>query len=140
MAKNRPHKKPQPSQTLVIDSSHSIPSKPIHEPLSLSFLHFRPGDHHCLSRCAQIQVKEAMDCLRQLTTMSWREVQNSGGRPGNKAGLGYTLYSHLKFPEVSPDTRIAGVRASGRFRIFGFHERHVFYILRFDPNHEEVPC
>ena len=87
-----------------------------------------------------------MDCFRQLTTMSWMEVLQSGGRRGNKAGLGYTTYKDSALrgasrpQSIGPDIVISAVRAGGKQRIFGFHLDHVFYVLWFDRNHKIVPA
>jgi len=99
-----------------------------------------------LSHCAKDDVRQVADCLRQLTTIPWEDVRQSGGRGSNKVGLGYTPYkdSDLKHvhrpPEFSRDISIAGVRATQKMRIFGGYQDHVFYLLWFDPDHEIVPA
>ena len=75
--------------------------------------------------------------------MTWQQVKEQGGKPGNKTGLAYTLYEddNMKVPRptnISADLRIAGFRAGGSARIFGVAIEQIFYLLWFDPNHEVV--
>jgi hypothetical protein len=79
-----------------------------------------------------------------LTTMTWQQVISSGGRPGNKVGLGYTPYEDHKVKPGRPGcvptgSPIVGVRASRKMRLFGFYFEHVFYVLWFDRKHEISP-
>ena len=68
-------------------------------------------------------------------------VIESGGKPhGGKAGLGYTLYPHLKFDGLSPDITISGIRAGSRQRLYGYHFGQIYYVVKFDPKHEIVPA
>jgi hypothetical protein len=86
-----------------------------------------------------------MDCLRKLTTMTWHQVLDTGGKGGNKHGLGHTPYNDhtlkgAKRPSgISEDLKISAVRASQKYRVYGFYLNHIFYILWFDRNHEIVP-
>lgn len=87
-----------------------------------------------------------MDSLRILTTLTWQQVLQSGGKGPNKAGLAYTVYSDdalkgAKRPaRLSPDVQIAALRAGQKARVFGAYFEHVFYALWFDPNHKIVPA
>ncbi len=117
----------------------------IHTPVSISFARVAIRDQFCLSHCNPAGVREVVDCLRQLTTLSWQQVLQTGGKGKNKAGLGYTPYPDTVLTRVSrptwlsDDIRIAGLRASREIRIFGFYIDHTFYVLWFDRNHEIVP-
>jgi hypothetical protein len=144
VAKNRNKKPPkyriEPSQHLDVSSTSPKPLKPVHTPLTVSFVHVKAGEDHCLSHCEKTEVKAVMNSLRLLTTMSWLEVMNTGGKPyGGKVGLGYTSYPDLTYEGLSKDCQIAGIRASNESRVFGFHFDHVFYVLWFDPHHKIVP-
>ena len=132
-----------PSQPLVTGAP-TVEKKPVHEPVLLSFKHFQKSGDFCLSKCDRQQLKAVADCLRMMTTMTWMELINSGGKPGTKVGLGYTPYEdqdlrHVTRPaSLSQDIRIAGVRASEKFRIFGGCHQQVFHVLWFDPNHKII--
>jgi hypothetical protein len=121
-------------------------TKTINTPVSLSYRYFAAGGSYCLSHCTKNDVRASMDCFRMLTTKSWAEVLQSGGKHGAKAGLGYTPYEDHAIkgarrpPELSPDVGIVGVRATQKMRIFGAYMNHVFYIIWFDPDHGIVPA
>jgi hypothetical protein len=118
----------------------------IHTPIALSFRYVSAGDDYCLSFCTNDEVRAAVNCLRMLTTSSWQQVLQSGGKRGNKAGLAYTPYSDDALKGVthpawlSSDIRIAGVRATQKMRVFGAYIEHVFYVLWFDREHSIVPA
>lgn len=124
------HPKPQPGR--------------LHSPVGLSFRRAAPGDDFCLSRCESGEVREYVDCLRQLTTLSWQQVLQTGGKGANKAGLAYTPYPDDALRRVarpawlSEDVRICAVRASQKMRLFGAYIDHVFYVLWFDRGHDVV--
>lgn len=135
----------RPSLLLQPDSRKSIPEKPIHKPVRLSFEYIKAGNDFCLSRSEKTEIKEVIDCLRQLTAMPWYSVLSTGGKAGKKDGLGHTLYEDselccVKRPDqISKDIRISAVRASAKYRVFGFYLDHVYYLLWFDRNHKIVP-
>ncbi len=119
--------------------------KAIHRPVSVSFTFVQPGKDFCLSKCSQDEVRHYKDCLRKLTTMSWQDVLNTGGKPhGGKTGLGYTPYNDRELrgvsrpPNLDEGVAIAGVRSGSGARLFGAHHEQVFYVLWFDPNHKIV--
>lgn len=117
----------------------------VHTAVTVSFKYYQPGGDFCLSICTRDEVRAAIDCLRLLTTMTWMQVFQSGGRGGNKAGLGYTTYDDhalrgvTRPPTVSAEVFIGAIRASQKFRIFGCCIEHVFYVLWFDREHKIVP-
>ncbi len=118
--------------------------KRVHSPLAVSFRHADPGGDFCLSTCDKDEVRQVVDALRRLTTMTWQQVQQSGGKGENKKGLGYTNYPDdalrvARPPAVSRDIPIAGFRASQRMRVFGFHIDYTFYVLWFDREHTIAP-
>jgi hypothetical protein len=135
----------RPTLPLQTNSLKNVPVKPIHTPVRLSFEYIQAGKNFCLSNSEKSEVKDVMDCLRQLTSLSWYNVLNTGGKHGNKDGLGHTPYKDhelrcTKRPAaLSPDIQISAVRASKKYRVFGCYFEHVYYLLWFDRNHEIVP-
>ncbi len=135
----------KPSWMLPRTGASSKPESQLHSPVALSFRYFRTGSAQCLSNCNQDEVRHSIECLRKITTMTWNEVRSTGGSPGNKVGLGYSVYtdSQLKGvsrpPTLSAEIPICGVRISDRMRMFGGYKNHIFYVLWFDPAHEIVP-
>jgi len=81
-----------------------------------------------------------MGAFRQLTKMTWNQVRESGTSSGKKVGLGHTRYPHMDNllpPQVQSTASMVGIRASDKFRIYGFHFKQVFYVLIFDQHHEQ---
>lgn len=117
----------------------------MHTPVALSFRRAVPGGAFCLSHCGKDDVREVVDCLRQVTTMTWQQVLQTAGKGENKAGLAFTPYRDEDLKKVSRplwldgDVKIAGLRASQSIRVFGAYLDHTFYVLWFDPNHDIVP-
>lgn len=138
-------RRPKPHKRLALDSRDNPPSSakpPTQLPVGISFKHADTGGKFCLSGCSQDEVRGVVNCLRKMTTMTRLELTTSGGYP--KTGLAYTLYPDdalkVKRPAgVDPGHRIAGVRASERFRVFGFLSEQIFYVLWFDREHAIVP-
>jgi hypothetical protein len=132
------------AERLPQDSRARPPIKPVHRPLALSFRYADVRGRYCLSCSEAQELPDVVDCLRQLTTLSFLQVMQTGGRGGGKVGLGYTPYRDDQLRGVSrpagldPDVQIAGVRATERYRIFGAHIDGVFYLLWFDRNHDIV--
>jgi len=98
-----------------------------------------------LSEHTRDEVRGVIDCLRQITTMTWMEVLQTAGRPGNKDGLAYTPYDdgdlhHVTRPQgLSRDIRISGIRAAEKGRVFGAYKDHIYYLLWFDRGHQIAP-
>ena len=83
-----------------------------------------------------------MGAFRLLTTMTWNQVRESGTSSGYKTGLGHTRYpmmDKLLPTQVRSTAKMVGIRASEKFRIYGFHFKQVFYVLIFDQHHQENP-
>lgn len=138
MGKNK-KKGPKGAGPLSEDIRDSPPQK-LHAPTSLSFQHAKPGMKYCLSFCSQKEVRGVVDALRQLTTLTWYQVMQSGTKKkGKKVGLNYETFTESDFKGkisrpagLSMDLRISSVRASDCFRIFGCHTNDIFYVLWFD--------
>lgn len=133
-------KKAQPSKLLPKDSRTVKPVSPLHSPINVSFRYYSAGNNHCLSLAERNEVRQCMDCIRILTTMTWEQVRNQGGKPGNKTGLGYTTYEDHELKatrpsQLSEDVSISGIRASDTIRIFGANIGNVFHVLWFDRTH-----
>ena len=132
-----------PKLPTLPDRPKPQPSR-MHTPIGVSFRRVDPGADFCLSECTRDEVREYIDALRQLTTLTWQQVLETGGKGRNKAGLAFTPYADSDLRRVtrpawlSEDVRISAVRASQRSRIFGIYLEHTFYILWFDRGHDIV--
>jgi len=137
----------QASQPLPSDSRSTRPTPAAPDgkiPLAICFKHTEFKGQYCLGHCTTIEAKAAVECFRKLLAMTYGDAYKQGG--GRiKTGLALTYYTddalrHVSRPaEISEDVRIAGIRASDKFRIFGAVMKQTFYVLWFDRNHEIVP-
>jgi len=81
-----------------------------------------------------------------MTTMSRIDLFKTGGKNGNKAGLGFTKYPDGQLrkvkrpPNMDVNIDIYGVRAGQKFRILGGFSENIFFLLWFDPNHKIIPA
>ena len=125
-----------------------LPNRPepkrIHTPVTISYRYAEPGGAFCLSFCERPDVRAATNCLKQLTTLTWQQALETGGRLGNKSGLGLTHYDDdvlnkvSRPPWLAEGVKLSAVRPSRSFRIFGVHIDHVFYVIWFDPNYDII--
>lgn len=135
----------KPAQPLPADARDARPTERIHLPVSVSFRYAETKGRYSLVKAETREWRDVIDCLRQLTTMTWRQVQTTGGKGGQKQGLGYTPYkdSDLKGvnrpQRLSPDLGIFSVRASRATRLFLAYDDHITYLLWFDRRHRIAP-
>lgn len=124
---------------------HPKPESRMHTPVGVSFMRVTAGADFCLSVCTQDEVRGYVDCLRQLTMMTWQQVLQTSRKGPGKTGLAYTRYPDDALKRVgrpawlSRDIDICAVRASERTRLYGYYLNHVFYVLWFDREHCIVP-
>ncbi len=113
-----------------------------HAKVRISFEYYQTGSDLCLSACSRDDVKIALDCLRRLTGMPWIQVLQTATKDrSQKTGLHWTSYDDtalkVKRPaEIGSDHTICGIRAGGKFRIFGFRMGPAFHVVWFDPEHK----
>src|ERR1700677_53184 len=110
---NKRDKKIQATMQLVKSSAEAKPKR-IHTPVTLSFQHCNPGDTFCLSYCQKAELKDIVDCLRQLGILSWQQVLEQGCKSGQfKVGLAYTPYPNDALRCVTnplgEDVRVGGL-------------------------------
>ena len=75
-------KKRVPSPPTTPQTPAQTPTSPLHLPVGISYRYHDAGGPFCLSHCTPDEVREAQDCLRQLTTLSWQQVLQTGGKGG----------------------------------------------------------
>jgi hypothetical protein len=130
--------------TQVLEQSPS-PATPGSRLVSVSYRYIKVGDRYCLSQCKRDEVKAYKSCLQKLTSRTWSQVLETGGRSGTKTGLAHTNYQDsvlrkvTRPRELSQELKISAVRASEEARLFGAYGDGVYYVLWFDPHHEIVP-
>lgn len=104
---------------------------------NLSFRRYQKDRGYCLSACNNREIRSALDCFRKVTSLPWVKVHSD-------RGLRWTSYDKtalkIGYPsDLDQGVTIAAVRASDKFRVFGFRADDTFYVLWFDPNHKIVP-
>jgi len=126
-------KKIRPSKSLV-------PSKPFAMAApyaSVSMRHIGLRARYCLSLCDRNEVAAALDCLRKMCSLSWPQIGVHSGLRLKKADENELPMQRPSF--LDEGLTISYVRASDRFRIFGFRVGEVFHVLWFDSEHTIYP-
>ena len=136
------HRPIRPSSNLP---KNPTPTSSISEEISVTWKYADVGSGFCLSGCEAQEIKSALNAIRRITSMTWVMLMQSGGKQ-NKTGLHATKYEdgdlkHVTRPQaISKDLPMIGVRASGKFRIFGVRQDMRYHILWFDRNHDLCPA
>ncbi len=133
-------RKPRASKPSPSISSKAL-THALNTPIRISFEHYKPGNTYCLCESEKDEIKNFLNSLRMLSSMTWQQVFGQGGKPGNKTGLAYTKYSdnslNIERPSnISGDLEIAGFRAGIASRFFGVTIENVFHVIWFDPHHK----
>ena len=94
--------------------------------------HLRIRGEYCLSECEKDEVAAALGCLRQVCARTWPDIYaNDGLRPKYVEDRELPM---TRPANIDPGTRISYVRATQKFRIYGFRSGDVFFVLWFDRN------
>jgi hypothetical protein len=139
--------RPRPGVPPPADDARKNPPHVTHQRVLVSFEYYQAGQTYCLCNCDKEQTKSFLDCLRKLTQRTWQQlIEGSSKNRADKTGLNCTPYqrSDLRNRDIWPTwlsqdiTRIYGVRASGKRRIFGARIEAAFYVIWFDDEHGVV--
>ena len=141
MSKGKP--RPKPGRKAPAESKSEKPPRPDHTKIALSFEHYECGGRYCLSQWNQEQILSFLACLQKLSQRTWVQLlEASSKNPTLKTGLNPTLYKESELSGVSwpawliRDSKILGLRATDRRRVFGVRLENVFYVLWFDEGHQ----
>jgi len=106
---------------------------------------FHPA-HECFSAWNKDELKAFGDLNRKVSGMTWVEIERTGGKPGTKIGLGYTLLDQTtvlkKYPiplslqPLSKDFTFHEMRVTQKARVVGFRHNDVFFLVWLDRNHK----
>jgi hypothetical protein len=116
-------------------------------------LRFYQPDFQCFSEWAADELRAFSDFNRKLRQMTWQLVYQSGGRAGDKTGLGYTLWGdktglgYTLWPRavlppprelaaLSDDLSWFELRVTKRARVHGFRAGAAFFLVYLDRLHE----
>lgn len=110
-------------------------------PNVLVSLRFVQHEQQCFSDWTKQQMKLFWAFQEKLSNHTWNMVYASGGKAGNKAGLGYTPINHEAYPDsafknqLSQDITLFELRVSQEMRVHGFRDGVIFYLCWLDKNH-----
>ncbi|MCJ8205737.1 hypothetical protein [Pseudomonas sp. RGM2987] len=107
-------------------------------------------DWECFSAWTKDELGQFSNFLATLGGHTWDSVYKSGGKGGNKAGLGYTQYkveemkaggSHVKrvLEKLSPEINLIELRVSQKMRVHGFQSQSAFFMILLDREHKVFP-
>jgi len=146
MRENRKPPRPKPGEKPAPDDSRTRPPSTVHEKVRVSFEYYDIGGKYCLSKLTKEQAVCYLKALKKLTERTWQQLlEGKSKTPGEGSGLNCTYYekSALRNPDLWPKfsqdiTKLVGVRADERRRLFGVRVDHVFFVIWFDESHSIV--
>jgi len=107
-------------------------------------------DWECFSDWSKEELAQFSNFLTTFSSHTWSSVYKSGGKGGNKVGLGYTPYDvddmkagdeHLKRVQkaISPDINLFELRVNQKLRVHGFQSQAAFFLVLLDREHRVFP-
>lgn len=96
-------------------------------------------DYQCPSEWQKDEVKQLFKTLNKASQYTWEQVQRTGGKGGNKNGLGFTNIDPDPFTRpanLSQDISISEFRVTEKARMFGARIGRTYLVLRIDRNHK----
>lgn len=107
--------------------------------------YFQP-QHECLSDWDRAELSALSGFIGTISQMSWTDIQNTGGKRGNKVGVGFTPHkdrnSLPKCPvldQISEDISFFELRVNDKARVHGFRCKSTFFLVWLDRNHQIYP-
>jgi hypothetical protein len=109
-------------------------------------LKYYQADWECFSAWNKPELKCFSDFIQKLSTLTWGDIYNTAGSPGNKIGVGYTTYQLSKMKTgsetlkkvqslVSPELTFFELRLSKKIRVHGFQSQSAFFLVMLDKDH-----
>jgi len=103
------------------------------EPPHVNLKYYDP-DFECFSEWTSDELKSFSELTKKLKCLTWQKIYKSGGRLGNKTGLGYTphktrayLPKHSELDSLSPDITFFELRITQKARVHGFRVKSTFF-------------
>jgi hypothetical protein len=100
-------------------------------------------NRECASSWQSDQIKLLFECFKKVSQRTWEQIFKSGGKAGDKVGLGYTPFEDSncpvkRHPQLAEDIRMSEIRVSQEARIFGAHIRGTYYVIELDKGHKKT--
>lgn len=107
--------------------------------------YFQP-QHECLSDWDKEELSALSSFIGTLSQMPWTDIIKTGGKQGNKVGVGYTLHKNRDnlpkcavLDKISEDISFFELRVTGKARVHGFRCKSTFFLVWLDRNHQIYP-
>lgn len=107
-------------------------------------LRYFDGSYECFSKWTKEELAAFTDLLRRISQMTWTQIMATGGKGGNKTGLGCTKLEARILPSsatngLSEDLPFMELRVTQKARIHGFRMNEAFFLLCLDREHKVCP-
>lgn len=127
----------------TVHSGHAHTGSTNHLAPAFSFLHFDPSPE-CPSTWPQDNMKSLFDAMRVASSMTWKQVQATGGHGKNAQGIAFKVVNPKQakrnLPEnLAEDIDLAEIRITKKARIFGVRSESIFYVIWLDKDHQVFP-
>lgn len=104
-------------------------------------LKYYQPDFECLSAWRTEELRILSAFIQKLSKTTWAQIYKTGGKPGNKDGLGYTLHGPgFKTPpkpqDISEDITFFELRVTRAARVHGFRCQNAFFLVWLDRAHQ----
>lgn len=107
--------------------------------------YFQP-QHQCLSEWDKEELGALSNFVANLSQMPWTDIIRTGGKPGNKVGVGYTPHKNRDslpkcavLDKISEDISFFELRVTNKARVHGFRCKSTFFLVWLDRNHQIYP-
>jgi len=109
-------------------------------------LKYYDPDFECFSEWMPDELKAFSAFTRKLKTLTWKQIYRSGGKLGDKTGLGYTAHKmkanfpkHAELDFINLDITFFELRITKKARVHGFRVKSAFFLVWLDRNHQIYP-
>ena len=108
-------------------------------------LKYYDPEFECFSSWNPTELKAFSHLMKKLKSVRWSEIYQSGGKLGDKTGLGYTKHKDLsKLPyhphlQFNPDLTFFELRVTQQARVPGFRVKSAFFLVWLDREHRIYP-
>lgn len=101
------------------------------------------SDKQCFSEWNKVELEAFSAFNIKMNQLTWQQIASSGGKLGNKTGMGYTQHDKLDIPRnqlgISEDITFFELRVTNKARVHGFRACGAFFLIRLDKDHDLMP-
>jgi hypothetical protein len=111
------------------------------EPPHVNLKYYDP-EFECFSEWTPDELKAFSEFIKKLKRLTWEQIYRSGGKRGDKTGLGYiphktraVLPKHPELDFLNLDITFFELRITQKVRVHGFRVKSAFFLVWLDRNH-----